>query len=89
MMLNSEIINAMRREGALIVNKFDNQGNLHFHIDFKKVQELFPRFLDYLVRHNLGKVDLELYDEGCIAYFIQNDGQLVWKSTRKLRDHMI
>lgn len=74
----------MRKLGALCIKNFDYDNNLHLEINFKKVEEFFPKFLDELVRHTLGTTDLELYDQGYIAYLIMDDGMLQWKPTRKL-----
>lgn len=84
-MIPIEIINAMRRAGALQVNSFDESGDLHFIINFKIVEKEFPRFMDIMVRDSLGAFDLDLYNQGLIAYLVQDDGQLGWKPTRKLQ----
>lgn len=85
-MIPQTIINSMRKLGAMRVKNLDYDNNLRLEIDFKKIEEYFPKFLDELVRHTLGTVDLDLYDQGYIAYLVRDDGMLQWKPTRKLSE---
>lgn len=84
-MLNSDVINAMRRTGALLIDRSDGD-NLVFHINFSIVEQLFPSYMEYLVRLQLSELDLTLYDSGYIAYFVSDSGNLIWKPTKKATD---
>lgn len=84
-MLPPEIINAMRKAGALKIKSMDEQDQLHFEINYRIVKEQFPVWLETLVYNGLGVYDQYMYTEGYIAYVVQPNGLLYWKPTRKLR----
>jgi len=84
-MIPFDVIRAMRDAGGLRIDYFD-AGDLYMDINFKIIQEQFPRWMQEMVLESLGELDREIYQLGYIAYVVQPDGSLLWKPTRKLRD---
>jgi hypothetical protein len=83
-MITIDVFNAMRNAGALQLDRFDLEQNLILKVNYKVVEEQFPRFLEDIVVFNLSPTDLELYNNGHIAYIVRDDGSLEWKPTRQL-----
>lgn len=85
-MIPFDVLRAMRNVGGLRIDHFDASGQLYMGIDFKIIQEQFPRWMEEMVLDSLGDIDREVYQLGYMAYIVQDDGSLLWKPTRKLRE---
>lgn len=85
-MVPFDVIRSMRDVGGLRIDYFDTSGKLYLEINFKIIQEQFPRWMEEMVLDSLGDIDREVYQLGYMAYIVQDDGSLLWKPTRKLRE---
>lgn len=59
-------------------------GNLHFRINFKTAEEKCPELLETLVLSGLNEIEKWSYREGLMAYIITDEGDLVWKRTKRM-----
>lgn len=82
---SEEILDQMMAVGALMI-KNANAETLKFDINFNKMQQHFPSWMNYFIEANLSPDQLFYYHNGLIAYTINEDGSLTWKLTRKGRE---